>query len=109
MLATHKPGLPANSSTDRSPLQLAGIVAAIAILVFFMGYMGYKCFVPSSPSMSQIIGMDKSSFPGWVNDAAMQCQGNMSKLSPEMQQKVAAQYKDGGRTEIMASYALQTH
>jgi len=109
MLATHKPASSGKGAQEKPQLGVLLMVAAVLLTVVFLGVMGHQYFAPSSPSESQILGMDKSSFPGWVNDAAMQCKGDMSKLSPDLQQKIAAQYKDGGRTELMASYALQTH
>ena len=105
----NKQGSTSKSAEEKSQLGLPVVIAAIVLLVVVLGYMGHQYFAPSGPSLSQAWGMDKSSFPGWVNDAAMQCKGDMSKLSPDEQQKIAAQYKDGGRTEIMASYAIQTH
>lgn len=109
MLTTQKQGSAPNSATGKSQVGIPVIIAAVVLLVVFLGFMGEHYMVPTTPSLSQAWGIDKNSFPGWVNDAAMQCQGDMSKLSPDLQQKIAAQYKDGGRTEIMASYALQTH
>ena len=109
MLTTHKPGSLPKGGHDKPQLGLPVVIAAIALMILLLGFMGYHYFAPSGPSLSQAWGMDTHSFPSWVNDAAMQCKGDMSKLSPQIQQKIAAQYKDGGRTEIMASYAIQTH
>jgi len=109
MLTAHKQVSSSKNSNEKQQLGLPVVIGALILLAILLGYMGHQFFAPSGPSLSQAWGMDKSSFPSWVNDAAMQCKGDMSKLSPELQQKIAAQYKDGGRTEIMASYALQTH
>jgi len=107
MLATRKQASPGNSTQSKS--QLAIIVAGIALIIGLLTFEGHHYLDPPTPSLAQNLEMDKHPFPVWVSDAAMQCKGDMSKLSPDMQQKLSAQFKDGGRTEIMASYAIQTH
>lgn len=110
MLATKNSGPDAQSSAPaNSKMNLVAAVAAIIALIAFLSMMGQHYLAPSTPPLSKTLGVDLSSFPSWVNVDAMQCQGNMYALPASEQKKIAAQFKDGGRTEIMASYALQTH
>jgi hypothetical protein len=92
--------------TQISPIVIAAtILIALAVVIG----IGYHALIPATPSLSQQLDLDKHPIPAWVTQDARQCQGDINKLSPQEQQKIAASYPgQGGRIIVMAAYA-QSH
>jgi len=86
----------------------SSVVIAVLIAVILVGVvmLGRHFLAPQTPTIAQQMDLDKHPIPGWITGYAEKCQGDMSKLSAEEQQKVQAAYPgQGARVIIMAAYA----
>src|SRR6187402_7777 len=82
------------------------IIVLIVAIVAGMVALGYHLLAPQTPSIAQQMDLDKHPIPDWVANDAEKCQGDLSKLSAEEQQKVQAAYPgQGARVIIMAAYS----
>lgn len=96
------------SQENKPHLGIAATVITVVAVVLLVGVVANRFSAGSNPTMAQGLGISKESLPAWLNADAMQCQGDMSKLSPSEQQKIAEAYHNGASTVVKASYSLQT-
>ena len=84
------------------------LVAAIVALLAFAVLVGRHYLVGSSPSLAQEMDLDKHPIPAWVTQDAKQCEGDITKLGPQEQQKLQTAYPgQSARLIITAAYSVQ--
>lgn len=95
----------ATQNETRPGMQQVGIIALIVAAIVLVGYfaaMARHYTAPQGPSTAQI--MQGHKIPDWVTQDAIQCKGDISKLSPQEQQKLNAAYPNGtARFVLMAA------
>lgn len=103
--------MPVSNPAQSDKPQVSLIVAAVAVVlaIAIVIGVGHHYLAPSSPSLAQQLDLNKHPIPAWVTQDAQQCQGDITKLRPQEQQKIAQAYPgQGARIIVMAAYA-QSH
>ena len=95
------------SKKSSDSIRTYSIWACIILLIALVIYIAYHSLNHSSPSLAAEMDLGTHPIPAWVTADADKCNGDISKLSPAEQQKLAKLYPGpGARMEIMAAYSL---
>jgi hypothetical protein len=90
------------SSVESTPSAKLGIIAAVALLIIVAGAGALVAGCGSQPAVAPPVA---SADPNakWVHDKAMECQGDMSKLSQADQVKLESLYGLPGAPSTIAN------
>lgn len=93
------------NQSNNQKLMMIGSVIAIIVAIVAVGWLAKNSLGESGPSAAQKMELDQKPIPDWVSQYAVQCKGDITKLSAEDQQKVQEKYPgQSGRIIIMVAY-----
>ena len=75
------------SAKPARPVSPAAMVGAVAVLIGIVGFSAYRSLAPPPPLLPPK-NMVKSAQAQWLHTKAMECSGDLKKLSAEDQAKV---------------------
>lgn len=91
--------------SNNQKMMMIGSIAAIVAAITAVGWIAKNSLGESQPGAAQKMELDKKPIPEWVRQYAVQCQGDITKLSPADQQKIQATYPgQSARIVVMVAY-----
>ncbi|MBC8136151.1 MAG: hypothetical protein H8F28_09720 [Fibrella sp.] len=93
-----------NQTNSQKLIMIASIIAIVGAIVA-VGWLAKNSLGDPAPSASQKMELDKHPIPEWVSQYAVQCKGDITKLSAADQQKVQEKYPgQSARIVILVAY-----